>query len=110
MFNLLYRGTRDGFYTTSFHQRCDRVGATISIIKTDTNCIFGGYTIIPWDINKGNVTAKKNSWLFRLEDNLSFTKINYNNGPFDHEVTHEKEMMVSFGHDLTIYDHCDKNK
>lgn len=45
---LLYRGSRDGFYANIFHQKCDNIGATLSIIKTDKGFIFGLWTDISW--------------------------------------------------------------
>jgi len=45
---LLYRGTRDGFESSVFHQKCDNKGSTITIIKTTSNYIFGGYTSVSW--------------------------------------------------------------
>ena len=47
-YQLLYKATRDGFGAHNFHDLCDGKGATISIIKSDTNKVFGGYTPIKW--------------------------------------------------------------
>jgi hypothetical protein len=40
---LLYRATRDGFDASSFHSKCDGKANTVTIIKTDSNYVFGGY-------------------------------------------------------------------
>jgi hypothetical protein len=45
---LLYRGTVDGFSTSSFHTKCDGHGNTITIIRTTNDCIFGGFTPSVW--------------------------------------------------------------
>jgi hypothetical protein len=45
---LLYRGSRDGFQSSSFHSRCDGKPFTITIIETTKGFIFGGYTPIAW--------------------------------------------------------------
>ena len=42
-FKLIYRGSVDGKSSSSFHQKCDGIGNTISIIKSNTNYIFGGH-------------------------------------------------------------------
>ena len=46
---LLYRGTRDGFDASVFHERCDNQGATVTVIKSESGHIFGGVTIAAWD-------------------------------------------------------------
>lgn len=48
-FNLVYRGSRDGFDASAFHTKCDFVGATLTIIRAKhTGYIFGGYTRRSW--------------------------------------------------------------
>jgi hypothetical protein len=46
--NLLYRATRDGFTASAFHEKCDEKENTITIIKTNDNNVFGGYTAAKW--------------------------------------------------------------
>ena len=46
---LLYRGTRDGWTGEQIHCKIDYKGPTITIIKTNTGKIFGGYTFVSWD-------------------------------------------------------------
>ena len=41
---LLYRGSIDSFSTSKFHEKCNNKGETLTIIKTEDNYIFGGYT------------------------------------------------------------------
>jgi hypothetical protein len=41
---LIYKGTRDGFKASIFHQKCDGKGPTISIVQSDSDQIFGAYT------------------------------------------------------------------
>eukprot|EP01083_Nonionella_stella_P096954 272552_1 len=41
IWNLLYRGSRDGFRANVFHNKCDGKAKTLSIIRTDTNNVFG---------------------------------------------------------------------
>lgn len=45
---LLMRGTRDGFRAKTFHELCDGKGPTLSVIKSESGCVFGGYTEISW--------------------------------------------------------------
>ena len=44
----LYQGTKHGFRAVDFHSRCDNKGATITIVRTSTGNIFGGYASLPW--------------------------------------------------------------
>ena len=50
-YKLLYRGTRDGMNASSFHQKCNSIPDTISIIQTTKGYKFGGYTEQTWENN-----------------------------------------------------------
>ncbi|UZO18923.1 uncharacterized protein OCT59_010230 [Rhizophagus irregularis] len=76
-FNLLLRGTRDGFDPDMFHQLCDEKGATISIARIkDSKQIVGGYNPLSWNSN-GSYMNTSESFLFYITDvgNLSSAKI-----------------------------------
>jgi hypothetical protein len=49
---LLYRATTDGFEASSFHEKCDGKGNTITIIKTNGNYVFGGFTAAKWSSSR----------------------------------------------------------
>ena len=69
-FDLLYAITRDGCNTTTFHQKCDNQGPTVTVLYNQQGSIYGGYTAASWDQSnqyKNDATA----FLFRLQ---------YNNG------------------------------
>ena len=60
IFKLLYRSSRDGSNTQTFHNKCDNIMGTLSIIKTTKGMRFGGYTEQYWnDGSKG--TYKKDA-------------------------------------------------
>ena len=66
---LLYRATRDGFSASSFHRNCDGFPNTVSIIKTDSNYVFGGFSSIVWNTTVGglhNWFQDENAFLFSL--------------------------------------------
>ena len=44
---LLFRASRDGFATQTFHSKCDNKGPTVTVVKSGAN-IFGGFTEISW--------------------------------------------------------------
>jgi hypothetical protein len=41
---LIYRASRDGFAASSFHSKFDNISNTVTIIKTTSNSVFGGFT------------------------------------------------------------------
>ena len=46
---LIYRASEHGYTARSFHKYCDDVkGPTLIVIKSDNDCIFGGYTTQTW--------------------------------------------------------------
>ena len=58
IFKLLYRSSRDGSNTQTFHNKCDNIMGTLSIIKTTKGMRFGGYTEQYWN-GGSNGTYKK---------------------------------------------------
>ena len=63
--NLLYRASRDGFTALAFHEKCDGKSNTVTIIKTDEDYVFGGYTSAAWH-SKGNFIKDANAFIFSL--------------------------------------------
>lgn len=51
--HLLYRGTKDGFEASTFHQLCDYKENTVTLVKTVNDCVFGGFTPLTWE-DEGN--------------------------------------------------------
>ncbi|ETO28055.1 hypothetical protein RFI_09075 [Reticulomyxa filosa] len=41
---LLFRASKDGFDSNSFHRKCDNKGATVVIIQSSMGNVFGGYS------------------------------------------------------------------
>ncbi|RIB06102.1 hypothetical protein C2G38_2047062 [Gigaspora rosea] len=68
-FNLLIRGSRDGFTSEIFHRLCDYMPGTVVIIKVNgTNEILGGYNPLVWASNyelKWSTTT--DSFIFSLK-------------------------------------------
>ncbi|RIB09364.1 hypothetical protein C2G38_2251429 [Gigaspora rosea] len=71
-FNLLLRGSRDGFTRETFHRLCDNIPGTVVVIKVNnTNEILGGYNPLVWN-KQGKYFATTNSLIFSLKtQNLS---------------------------------------
>ncbi len=45
---MIYRGSDHGFKAVDFHNKCDDKGATLIIIKSEHQKIFGGFTNVQW--------------------------------------------------------------
>jgi hypothetical protein len=45
---LLFRSTRDGASAAAFHERCDDMGPTLSLIKDVDGNVFGGFAQKSW--------------------------------------------------------------
>ena len=66
-FKLLYRKSRDGIYAKDFHNKCDGISKTISIVKSNTGYKFGGYSSNKWSENFFTwVYDDYNSFVFSL--------------------------------------------
>src|SRR6266542_5472504 len=77
-FKLLYRQSRDGITTDSFHRNCDNKGATICVAKIkDSTQLIGGYNPLDWSGNGWKSTA--DSFLFNLTNgkNISTAELGY---------------------------------
>lgn len=46
--SLVYRASRDGFGAKDFHNKCDGVTKTLTVIKATSGNIFGGFTEKSW--------------------------------------------------------------
>ena len=54
-FKLVYKATRDGDSSKNFHQKCDKIGPNITLVKTIDNHKFGGFTKYNWEHLKINI-------------------------------------------------------
>ena len=62
---LIYRATRDGFTAQAFHSKCDNQGNTISLIKTNSDYVFGGFSINKW-VSSSSWSFDSNAFIFSL--------------------------------------------
>jgi hypothetical protein len=66
-FQLLWRGSRDGFSAEKFHNCCDDHPNTLTIIQDTEGFIFGGFTPVKWDSNSGpKVDSTQQSFVFTI--------------------------------------------
>ena len=69
-YKLIYKASRDGDSIQKFHEKCDNIPYTLSLVKTQKGSRFGGYTEQKWDRSNKN---KKDSQAFVF--NLDIMKI-----------------------------------
>ncbi|RIA79810.1 hypothetical protein C1645_839871 [Glomus cerebriforme] len=70
-FNLILRGSRDGFDHASFHNKCNNKGANIVVIKIkNSDQIVGGYNPLDWE--GFGLKNTRNSFLFSFSDYRNF--------------------------------------
>ncbi len=68
--NLLYRASRDGFTASAFHFNCDGIVNTVTIIKTNSDSVFGGYTTAKWgSFENYTYISDSSAFLFSLRRN-----------------------------------------
>ena len=112
-FELLYRGTRDGFGSSDFHGTCDNRGKTIVLVKNTSGHIFGGFASIPWESpSSGGGKQAPGSFIFTLTNmhGIQPTKFNLKDENCGCAVVHSTNYGPEFGnYDFDIYPNCNTN-
>jgi len=62
---LLYRASRDGFGCKDFHNKCDNQGPTVTIVHSEKNHVFGGFTTQSWR-SSGEYEKDSEAFLYLL--------------------------------------------
>ncbi|CAG8451899.1 11582_t:CDS:2 [Acaulospora colombiana] len=82
-FNLIFRGSRDGFTGDDFHRLCDDKGPTLVVVKTNKgNQLIGGYAPKSWH-SQNRWENGAGSFIFSLGDQNGRNPIlsRYKSGP-----------------------------
>lgn len=64
---LLYQASTHGLTPAAFHGRCDDAGPTVVLVRTELDCVFGGYYDGSWSPARHTNLAKSRSFLFIFE-------------------------------------------
>ena len=107
---LVYSGKKDGFSASSFHARCDNVGDTLVIVKSEHGNIYGAYSRAKWDSSNQYKTDK---------DAFIFSLVNKEKKPARFDIAPGREQYAIFcnpqygptfggGHDLFVANNCDQ--
>lgn len=114
-FELLYRGTRDGFEASDFHRRCDDKGKTLVLIKNTSGHVFGGVATISWSSTASGCNHKQapGSFLFTLTNMYGTqpTKFPLKDENDGCAICHDRDYLPCFGsgHDIIIPSKCNEN-
>ncbi|RIA99034.1 hypothetical protein C1645_812023 [Glomus cerebriforme] len=102
-FELLLRGSRDGFTPKKFHELCDNKPNTITFIKVKgTEEIIGGYNPLKWE-SKGNWVNTKDSFIFSFKNKNIKNAIISNVKNTNCALFFASNFGPYFGSDITIF-------
>jgi hypothetical protein len=66
VFRLAYRASRDGWRSTDFHNHCNFIPNTLTVIKSTTGYIFGGFINGQWNSYSQLYNSDPYSFLYTL--------------------------------------------
>ena len=111
--NLLFRGSDDGFLAATFHQKCDDIPNTVCVIESNHGNVFGGFTTLPWKSEIGRYHVDEEAFVFIVRKKHKPLKkaimyLQYTSS--QHSVVHNKYMgpVFGYGHDIYIRNKADK--
>ena len=115
---LLYRGSRDGFKASKFHELCDNKGPTLTIIQSDFGHIFGGFTMQSWANTGVEYVSDTSAFIFKIFQKVTsngmvyiFNKFNIKPGQHRFAISAKASYLPIFGggNDFCIADNCNEN-
>lgn len=107
--SLLYQGSRDGFESSAFHEKCDYKGANLVIVRNNFNRVFGGFTSKSWSsFEDGHYFADDFAVLFSLDLKQVFQQFPDKKDKAIFMTTY-KGPIFGTG-DLAIYSGCNENE
>jgi hypothetical protein len=106
---LIYQASRDGFRAADFHEKCDGIHNTLTLVKTTDSCVFGGFTGAAWS-STDKFDQDQCSFLFSFKNKMKQPcLIQCNN--HEKAIKNEKESGPCFGDgDLFISHASNLNK
>jgi hypothetical protein len=113
-FELLWRGSRDGFEAKEFHRRCDGHANTVTVILDTNGNIFGGFTPVEWESRTSVPFPKQDE----SQNTFIFTLKNPHNIPARKFLMIDKRTWAiysesrygpSFSYDMLVSNDCNAN-
>lgn len=68
-FELIYSTATDPWSNNGFHSKCNNINNTLTIIKTNDDHVFGGFTTKTWNARQGALKDNKNAFVFSFVTN-----------------------------------------
>ncbi|RHZ90152.1 hypothetical protein Glove_5g32 [Diversispora epigaea] len=101
-FELLVRGSRDGFDIKTIYNICDKVSKTIIILKVKgTGEILGGYNPLEWENSNDQDIETNESFVFSLKTaNMKDSILSTSDGGFVY--SYPSKLELSFGYALRL--------
>jgi hypothetical protein len=102
---LLYRASDHKFCARKFHEKCDGISDTLTVIWTEFGKKIGGFTPLKWRSSQHVAKVaddSKESFIFSLTRNDKFTLTQPEQAIYNHQ---NYGPIFGVGHDLLI---CDK--
>ena len=93
---LLYRGSRDGMTSNSFHNKCNNQTPTLCLFKCTKGYIFGGYTPCTW-CNYGDYRPNSNSFIFTLTNIHNTSPTKFSNTDSNYSIYDKSNYGPIFG-------------
>eukprot|EP01083_Nonionella_stella_P169325 573951_1 len=106
-YKLLYRATNDGWKYDTFFDKCKDAKQTLTIIQTDSNNVFGGYTSIPWrNDNRWRVDDAAFLFLIRSSKQYKPQIFPLISSQRQYAVCHFDQYLCTFGlgHDIYMFE------
>ena len=91
-YKLIYRASEHGEKAEDFHERCDEIEGTLTIIKTTEGNIFGGYTSLSWDPEDESEKKDNDSFVF----SLNLEKLYFESGKNEYSIFCDKSKGPCF--------------
>lgn len=108
-FPLVYRASRDGFKARDFHDSCDKVGPTITVIQSTEGYLFGGYSPVSWNSSEIWATHPQ-CFLFTLTNPHAFPATIYPLKPTSKGILCHSGYSAVFGStDICLFSDSHKN-
>jgi hypothetical protein len=103
-FELLLRGSRDGFTPKKFHELCDNKSNTVTFIKVKgSEEIIGGYNPLEWKSSASYGTTN-DSFIFSFKNKNNFNDAILSNvSNMDYAIVYDNSAGPYFGSDIIIW-------
>jgi hypothetical protein len=97
----IFKGSDHNFRASAFHQHCDNKGPTLSVILSDKDRLFGGFTKVNWSNKNSEYVTDNEAFLVQLNE-----RVKLKNTDTNYSIYNRTDYMCSFGggHDLHICD------